>query len=429
MAEGGQGGEGGGAGARFELPYHNVTKLSDLPSPVAGVRTLLPGITQIRGTIQLPAGESIKSPDDAVLRGWNSSVDGILGNVDGPLIHGEKGLVVTDLFTQNVNTGSDAYDYELTGTTMRTSRIEDCSLRGHRCIRVGNHVGLVSIRNSLATGPAPGSGPIEGIVMEGQFTALQAVGWSTGNTSPGHTAIELKSTAVLGLAILIRDCNFIHTQDSDRAIKLSSSATVPPMASIAVLDCAHVGGGALFDESAGHWGPSDIEIMARGSATGRDSTGSADFGFSSTSGVVTTIANVDEWTKIVTAGGGLTSETERFTVVEDDPTHGTYAECLGPHPDQPVKATLHVSVERASGSGNNKYEVGAQKWTAADAVPAWVDIPRSQFMVEVSRAADPIPTVAKTRMSKGDRIRHVMRNRTDTDNVRVLSYQSSVNWE
>ena len=426
IAEAGKGTEGGGGdGAHFEPPYHNVEKLSDLPSAVGGVRTLLPGVTKVRGTIGLPSGERIFQPANAVLSGWSSAVDGIEGDYDGPLISGADGVVVADLKTKNVNTGANAYDYLLTSLG-RTSRIENCSLQGHRCVRVNNHAGLVSLLNSLATGPAPGSGPVMGIVIDGMVAALQAVGWSSGNTTPGFRGVKLEATGVLGLAMLIRDCNAIQALATDRFIQLDNGATVPGMAAIGVLDCAHVGAGALFDESAGHWGPSDIPVMARGSATSRDSTGAADFGFSSTTGQTTTINTVDVWENIKTKGTVTLQvhKTERYTVVDDDPTHGTYAQYTGPLANQPTKATLHVSVERVGGSGNNKYEVRAQRWDGA----TWAAIPGSEFMVESSGAADPIPMVAETNMNPGDRIRFQIRNRTDADNVRCLSYHAKIAW-
>jgi len=414
-------------GAEPSTYEHVVESPDDLPSPVAGVRTLLDGVTRIVGTVTLPAGESVEIPDAGVLFGRSSSIDTLAGDVDGPLINCPFGAVIAELKTCNVNTGSSAEDIRLSSVG-RTSRIEHCSFQGHRVGTAINHIGLVSIFNSIATGPTPGSGPVDGLKLKGTIAGVQFVGLSSGNVPAGYVGVELDAGATILLAVLVRDCNFVHLSPTDVAIKLSDSATLPGDASVAVLDCAHVGGGSLFDESAGHLTPSSLEVIARGNATARDSKASAAFGFSETGGAVTTINTVDVWENIETGVGVtlLTHATERFEVVDSDPTDGTFAKYLGPLDNQPTGVLLHVSVERFGGSGNNKYEVKAEKYD--DLLAAWADIAGSHFLVESSGAADPIPLTCQTLMSKNDKIRFRIRNRTDADDVRVLAYQASIAW-
>lgn len=110
--------------------YNVVESLDDLPAPVGGVRTLPAGPTLICGTISLPIGESLLVPSDAVLLGRDADIDGIIGNVDGPLIDTINGIICKDLFLENLSIASIACCIRITSNGLRVSRIETVSRSG-----------------------------------------------------------------------------------------------------------------------------------------------------------------------------------------------------------------------------------------------------------------------------------------------------------
>jgi hypothetical protein len=215
-----------GAG-EFSKCFNVVSSIDDLPPPVGGVRTLPSGIgTLICGQITLPAGESILVPNDSVLLGRDPDFDGIIGDVDAPMIDTEgNGLVVKDIFFANINSGPSAYCARATSLPApdnRVSRFETVSVIGNRGILIED-VFFVSMDTILSrcenegisfagnceavtitkfTQANPTSPTSRGIVFLPGSTssAIEVVGSQFGLQQTSQVAVDLEPGASLNLA-------------------------------------------------------------------------------------------------------------------------------------------------------------------------------------------------------------------------------------
>ncbi len=119
-----------------------VHSLSDLSPAVAGVITLpVRHVVQVEGELVLPANTRLVVPDTTVLLGRDPDIDGIVGDLDGPLIASAgNGLVVRDLFLRNPNAGgSSSCAYSTTNPLApRVTRIQNMSVGGQRGVVLEN---------------------------------------------------------------------------------------------------------------------------------------------------------------------------------------------------------------------------------------------------------------------------------------------------
>jgi len=100
----------------FAVPSNTLFLQSelDLPAPVGGVITLPENRTILvdksEDPLVVPNGVQLRVPSTSVLKGWDADQNGIVGNVDAPLIIGDgDGLVLTDLFLRNFSADPNAF--------------------------------------------------------------------------------------------------------------------------------------------------------------------------------------------------------------------------------------------------------------------------------------------------------------------------------
>ena len=134
----------------FAVPSNTLFLQSelDLPAPVGGVITLPENRTILvdksEDPLVVPNGVQLRVPSTSVLKGWDADQNGIVGNVDAPLIIGDgDGLVLTDLFLRNFSADPNAFCAETENgypgvINGRASRIERVSVGGRGGVRVQN---------------------------------------------------------------------------------------------------------------------------------------------------------------------------------------------------------------------------------------------------------------------------------------------------
>jgi len=174
-----------------------IRSLADLntiaPVDGAGVRTIdEEGCIFIVGALTLPDGERIVLGNRTVLKGGcDADLDGILGNVDAPLISGSgDGIIVADLFIRNTNPGDDAFCVETENgfpaiIDGRASRVEGVSVGGTNGVRIQNATAVQVSILSRCVG--------DGIVLRGTTAGVQLIGCVTVppvTASPRHIVLD-----------------------------------------------------------------------------------------------------------------------------------------------------------------------------------------------------------------------------------------------
>jgi len=169
-----------------------VSSPDDLPPPVAGVRTLPENsIVVIEGEVTLPNGERIVVPDTSILRGRDADFDGLIGNVDAPLIDtGDDGIVVNRLFLRNFNAGVNAYCVRGTSTSgQRPTRLDNLSVGGNRGILLENVVfpAVLGVLNRC---------DVVGMSLRGNVTNLLVEQFVMVTPTPGAVGIDIEPGSV-----------------------------------------------------------------------------------------------------------------------------------------------------------------------------------------------------------------------------------------
>lgn len=244
--------------------YNVVSSADDLPPAVGGVRTLPSGtITLVCGVITLAAGERIVVPDDSVLRGRDPDLDGIIGDVDAPLVDtAGNGLILRSIYLVNGSAGPSAYCARVStaaGPAARASVIDFVSFfSGQRGLLIED-ASFVSVSNVISrvdgdgitfratvsaaqivgyTLTNPISPTVRGIVFEAgsAVSAIRVDGCQFGLQQPGQVAIEAEPGSALNLAGFV----------SNAFLPLAAPAPVPlvglsPNGQIDVLFLANYG--------------------------------------------------------------------------------------------------------------------------------------------------------------------------------------------
>ena len=164
-----------------------VSSPDDLPPPVAGVRTLPENsVVVIEGEVTLPAGERIVVPDTSILRGRDTDFDGLIGDVDAPLIDTNgDGLVINRLFLRNFNAGVSAYCVRANSTLMqRPTRLENLSVGGNLGILLEDVV-FPAVLGVLSRCD------VVGMSLRGSVTNLLAEQFVMVATTPGAVGIDI----------------------------------------------------------------------------------------------------------------------------------------------------------------------------------------------------------------------------------------------
>ena len=200
-----------------------VSSVADLPPPVAGVRTLPENsVVVVEGEVTLPPGERIVVPDTSILRGRDTDFDGLLGDVDAPLIDtGGDGLVLNRLFLRNFNMGANAYCARTTSTGAvppRPSRLENLSVGGQRGLLIENAqfpaiLGLLD-RCDVA-----------GATLRGTISNLFAEQYIMVSTTPGAVGIDIEAGAIVNAA-RFSESSFLFFHGNQIGIRRDPTATV-----------------------------------------------------------------------------------------------------------------------------------------------------------------------------------------------------------
>jgi hypothetical protein len=166
-----------------------VSSLADLPPPSGGgVRTLpVDSVVVIEGEITLPPGERIVVPDTSILRGRDTDFDGLIGDVDAPMIDtGGDGLVLNRLFLRNFNPGASSYCARSTSTIgQRPSRLENLSVGGQRGILLENTMfpAVLGLLNRC---------DVVGLSLRGSVTNLLTEQFIMVTPTPGAVGIDIE---------------------------------------------------------------------------------------------------------------------------------------------------------------------------------------------------------------------------------------------
>lgn len=202
----------------FAVPSNAILiqTLADLPAAVGGVITLPEGrfILIDKGggdPLTLPNDTQIRVPSTSVLRGWDADQNGLVGNIDAPLVVGEgDGLVVTDCFLRNFSNDADAFCAEIENgfpgvIDGRASRIDRVSVGGSGGLHIKDAAGVQVNVLSRCTR--------EGIRMSGDTAGVQLVEcvFQPGVTdSPQHLVID----GGIHNALRVSDAAFVLTDGS-----------------------------------------------------------------------------------------------------------------------------------------------------------------------------------------------------------------------
>jgi len=166
-----------------------VSSVDDLPPPVAGVRTLPENsVVVVEGEVTLPPNERIVVPDSSILRGRDTDFDGLLGDVDAPLIDtGGDGLVLNRLFLRNFSVGANAYCARATSTAgLRPSRLENLSVGGQRGLLIENAAfpAVIGLLNRC---------DVVGATLRGTVANLFAEQFIMVTPTPGAVGIDIEA--------------------------------------------------------------------------------------------------------------------------------------------------------------------------------------------------------------------------------------------
>lgn len=202
----------------FAVPSNAILiqTLADLPQAVGGVITLPAGRVIIidKGggdPLQLPDDTQLVVPTTSVLRGWDADQNGIIGNVDAPMIVGEgDGLVITDCFLRNFSTDANAFCAEVENgfpgaINGRASRIDRVSVGGSGGLHIKDATAVQCLILSRATR--------EGIRLSGATAGIQileCVFQPDVTDSPSHLVLDGGSHT----ALRVTDAAFVLTDDS-----------------------------------------------------------------------------------------------------------------------------------------------------------------------------------------------------------------------
>lgn len=202
-----------------------VSSVEDLPPPVAGVRTLPENsVVVIEGEVTLPAGERIVVPDTSILRGRDTDFDGLIGDVDAPLIDTSgDGIVVNRLFLRNFNAGVSAYCVRGTSTLgQRPTRLENLSVGGSRGILLENVVfpAVLGVLNRC---------DVVGVSLRGNVTNLFAEQFIMVTPTPGAVGIDIEPGSNVSAA-RFSESSFLFFDPTQIGIRRDMSAVINDIA-------------------------------------------------------------------------------------------------------------------------------------------------------------------------------------------------------
>jgi len=236
--------------------YNVVESLDDLPAPVGGVRTLPAGPTLICGVISLPIGESLLVPSDAVLLGRDADIDGIIGNVDGPLIDTINGIICKDLFLENLSIAPIACCIRINSNGLRVSRIETVSRSGVIGLLLDT-ASVVTIRDGVSRHTGVG------ILFRGLGQSVSIVNETFFPPVSPTTAVIFEAASNY-TAVAFSNCAFDLSNPLSVGIDISVAATI---ALIGIVTNAFLGLGISLQGRT----PANIEITSEGNVELRDS--------------------------------------------------------------------------------------------------------------------------------------------------------------
>ena len=211
--------------------YNVVESVNDLPAPVGGVRTLPAGtVTLVCGVITLPAGERIVVPNDSVLQGRHPEVDGIIGDVDAPLIDtAGNGLYLRKLYLVNNSAGASAYcarTTSLAGPAARGTVIDSVSFFGGVRGLLIDTAFFVSLSGAISRVDG------EGVTFRGNVDAAQIFGYTMSNpTSPTARGIVFEAGSVVN-SLRVNSSQFGLQQPTQIAVEQEAGATIDLVAFI-----------------------------------------------------------------------------------------------------------------------------------------------------------------------------------------------------
>ena len=213
--------------------------------------------------INLPAGRDAAVIHPGSVLGLGTVKVALIGDVVGPLVHGET--VLDGLTLINVSADSSSRDLEVT-TTARFVSVDDVVLAGAGGVTVKDTTAPIALRGLILAPPAPGSrgiefdGAINSVFVTGSFTQAPAGG--------DYTAYTVLDTCTVDNQFFF-DTNSIVTQSAtDHLLHIDSASTLPggaplptSVVGVGVFGCAVLGPGLLFDPTGR--GADDIQLVSR----------------------------------------------------------------------------------------------------------------------------------------------------------------------
>lgn len=207
----------------FSVPSDTIyiRHQNDLPAPVGGVITLPQNVVvEIQGQVDLDNDVQIFVPETTVIVGRDADTDGIVGNVNAPLIDTSNGLVVSNVFLRNFSVGADAFCIRTTTAGIlvpRVSRIEGVSVGGTRGILIdtATAVGVMLLLDRTV---------LEGIVFRGTNAGVQILNQvrNSDALTPEGVVFDANSTTI---ATVIESCRYPLQTAGSVGIRKDPTAT------------------------------------------------------------------------------------------------------------------------------------------------------------------------------------------------------------
>jgi len=384
-----------------------IQSASALPAPVGGVITMPEDLILLveDAPLVLPDQTQLLIPDTSILRGWDTDLNGIVGNVDDAMIIGQgNGLVLNRLFC--VNQSVDPNSAVALATTNlanpRVSRFDNLSISGTNGVILDNTAFVaVDVLLDRCTGP--------GIEFRNANTNFQLSQYTGLGSNSGKVGISVSDTATLTNARFSQSSFLLSDPGSFGIVK----AVAATLSNVGFSDVLFTGPGT--------------SLLGLGADTQPDVIFFSSFGVENSrfGGEVAIplngaqVTNMPPPPSFVPVGAGnpnhplfsLSAGSARIQVVGGPNTEDQELEYIG---TSPLSVTVQASVSLYNPSGNQQgFAIRVVK--NPNTTPVVLDPPQltgSNASGTTIAASGSITYVASTTLEPGDRLQLQVSNQT-----------------
>jgi hypothetical protein len=227
-----------------------VSTLADLDHHFpesGGVRTIDKSVIQT-GTVTVPNDQHLLFVSGGAWTGLINAT--LLGNCAGGLM---RGLVEVQVLTLG-NLHPSGEDVAVTSPLGEPIIIASVNMIGTSAGTVTTAVGVIDISRIALLGGA-------GLTFTGGLGIVSVQTCFMSMSAAGAVGITLAAGATVGVSFNVSGSSFATSEATQKGISLSDSATVPAPA-FRLTDNTASGPGELLDSTAGHFGTTDLEVIA-----------------------------------------------------------------------------------------------------------------------------------------------------------------------